>query len=261
MIIESEAAAVESPKMQTVALSVSYKKAVAVDSVSLDIFPNKILAIIGASGCGKSTFLRSLNRLHDLNPDVHVKGQVLLDGVNIYDRAVDPVELRRRMGMVFQQPNPFPQSIFENVVYAQRLRGERRTSRLNEIAEQSLKGAFLWDEVKDRLHRPALHLSGGQQQRLCIARALAARPEVILMDEPTASLDPIAIAKIEDLVTQLSENYTIVIVTHSFQQAARISDRTAFMHLGMLVEQGETKQIFTAPKEAKTEQYITGRFG
>lgn len=261
MTVTIEAAALEIPKIQTERLSVSYGRTVAVDSISLSIMAKRILAIIGASGSGKSTFLRALNRMHDLQKEARVEGRVLLDGFDIYDPSVDPVALRRHIGIVFQRPNPFPKSIFENVVYARRIAGEHGRDRLFDVAEKALRSAFLWDEVKDRLHRPALQLSGGQQQRLCIARALAAGSEVLLMDEPTASLDPIATARIEDLIQQLKENYTIIIVTHSLQQAARISDRTAFMHVGRLIEEGETRGVFTSPKESKTEEYVTGRFG
>jgi phosphate transport system ATP-binding protein len=219
------------------------------------------MALIGPSGCGKSTFLRALNRMHDLTPGARVEGKVTLDGVDIYDPAIDPVAVRSRIGMVFQRPNPFPKSIFENVVYGPKIHGEADRKRLLEICERSLRGAALWDEVKDRLNRSALDLSGGQQQRLCIARVLAVEPELILMDEPASALDPIATSKIEDLIGQLKRDYTVIIVTHSMQQAARISDFTAFFLLGELMEVGTTSEIFTRPKNKKTEDYITGRYG
>jgi phosphate transport system ATP-binding protein len=253
--------ATEPPKMRTDGLSVFYGKQAAVKDVCLAIEGCTITSLIGASGSGKSTFVRALNRMHDLVDDAKVTGQVWLDGQDIYDPAVDPVVLRKRVGMVFQRPNPFPKSIVDNVLYAPRIHGERGRRNLRDVAEEMLRAAFLWDEVKDRLHRSALELSGGQQQRLCIARVLAARPDVILMDEPTSSLDPIATARIEQLILSLRERMTIVIVTHSLQQAARISDVTAFLHLGRLVEVGRTTQIFTKPNERMTEDYVTGRFG
>jgi phosphate transport system ATP-binding protein len=222
---------------------------------------NRVQALIGPSGCGKSTFLRALDRMHDLTPGARVTGQILLDGEDIYGADADPVVIRHRIGMVFQRPNPFPKTIFENVVYGPRIHGERARSVLEETAERALRGAALWDEVKDRLNRSALDLSGGQQQRMCIARAIALNPEVLLMDEPASALDPIATSKIEDLIVELKAQYTVVIVTHSMQQAARISDDTAFFHLGEIVEVGPTSQIFTHPKEKRTEDYITGRFG
>ena len=219
------------------------------------------MALIGPSGCGKSTFIRALNRMHDLTPGARVEGRVLLDDQDIYGQDVDPVTIRYRIGMVFQRPNPFPKTIFDNVVYGPRIHGERRPSVLMEICERSLRRAALWDEVKDRLDRSALALSGGQQQRLCIARCLAVDPEVILMDEPASALDPIATGKIEDLIGALKKEYTVVIVTHSMQQAARISDNTAFFLLGDLVESDTTATIFTKPRDQRTEDYITGRFG
>jgi len=233
----------------------------AIKHASLSMKAQEVTALIGPSGCGKSTFLRALNRMHDLTPGARVEGSILLDGADIYGSDADPVVIRHRVGMVFQRPNPFPKTIYENVVYGPRIHGERSKHKLDEIAEHALRGAALWDEVKDRLHRSALDLSGGQQQRMCIARAIALDPEVILMDEPASALDPIATSKIEDLIGVLTEKFTVVIVTHSMQQAARISDYTAFFHLGEIVEVGLTNQIFTHPREKRTEDYITGRFG
>jgi len=233
----------------------------AIKNANLAIPENTVHALIGPSGCGKSTFLRALDRMHDLTPGARVEGEVLLDGANIYAPGADAVVIRHRIGMVFQRPNPFPKTIFENVVYGPKIHGERNHAKLQEICERSLRQAALWDEVKDRLSRSALDLSGGQQQRLCIARVLAVEPEVILMDEPASALDPIATSKIEDLIGELKEHYTVVIVTHSMQQAARISEFTAFFHLGEIVEVGTTNDIFTRPKEKRTEDYITGRFG
>jgi phosphate transport system ATP-binding protein len=233
----------------------------AIKSANLKMHENSVTALIGPSGCGKSTFLRALNRMHDLTPGARVTGAIELDGLNIYASDSDPVMIRHRIGMVFQRPNPFPKTIYENVVYGPKIHGESNGTKLREIAERSLRQAALWDEVKDRLDRSALDLSGGQQQRLCIARVLAVNPEVILMDEPASALDPIATSKIEDLIGELKSQYTVVIVTHSMQQAARISDITAFFHLGEIVEVGTTNQIFTKPREKRTEDYITGRFG
>ncbi|MDD5288125.1 MAG: phosphate ABC transporter ATP-binding protein PstB [Dehalococcoidales bacterium] len=235
-------------------------------NVTLDVPSCAITAIIGPSGCGKSSLLRLFNRMNDLIPGVRVEGNVELDGIPIYDSKIDVVELRKRVGMVFQKPNPFPMSIFENVAYGPKRHGIKGRGALEEIVEKSLKQAALWDEVKDKLHQSGLALSGGQQQRLCIARVLAVEPEVILMDEPCSALDPIATLKIEDLMRSLSENYTIIIVTHNMQQAARVSDTAAFMMMepdraGMLVEYGPTAQLFTNPKDKRTEDYITGRFG
>jgi phosphate transport system ATP-binding protein len=230
--------------------------------VSLDIAPRAVTAIIGPSGCGKSTFLRALNRMHELNPEARMTGEIRLFGDDIYARTVEPVIVRRRVGMVFQKSNPFPtMTIFENAIVGLTLNGARDKKMLAERAEQSLRMAALWDEVKDRLHAPAISLSGGQQQRLCIARALAVQPEVLLMDEPASALDPLATAKIEDLILDLKRNYTIVIVTHNMQQAARASDFTAFFYLGELVEFGTTTKIFTSPSQKRTEDYVTGRFG
>jgi phosphate transport system ATP-binding protein len=242
-------------------LNVFYGDFQAIQNASLQVPSNCVMALIGPSGCGKSTFIRALNRMHDLSPDVRVEGKITLDGEDIYAKDVDPVEIRHRIGMVFQRPNPFPKSIFENVVYGPRIHGIRDRKRLMEIAERSLRHAALWDEVKDRLERSALDLSGGQQQRLCIARVLAVEPEVILMDEPASALDPIATSKIEDLIGELKKDYTVVIVTHSMQQAARISDNTAFFLMGELVEIGSTREIFFKPKDKRTEDYITGRYG
>ncbi len=249
-------------RMETQNLSVYYGKHPGVQNVSLAVHDKKITALIGPSGCGKTTFLRALNRMHDLNPIVRVEGKVLLDGEDIYAPGVDPVAVRRRVGMVFQRPTPFPtMSIFENVVAGLRLVGIRDRRRLFEAAERALKMAALWDEVKDRLDKPAVGLSGGQQQRLSIARALAVEPEVLLMDEPTSALDPISTQAIEDLLTTLKESVTIVIVTHNMQQAARVSDYTAFFLDGELIEFDRTEKLFTNPKDTRTEAYITGRFG
>lgn len=234
----------------------------AIKDVSVEIADKSVTAFIGPSGCGKSTFLRCINRMNDTIDICRVTGTITVDGADIYDPEVDPVQLRARVGMVFQKPNPFPKSIFENVSYGPRIHGLASTkSELDEIVEQSLRRAALWDEVKDRLNEPGTGLSGGQQQRLCIARAIATAPEVLLMDEPCSALDPIATAKVEELIDELRQNYAIVIVTHSMQQAARISQRTAFFHLGVLVEQGETDDIFTVPKDERTQNYITGRIG
>lgn len=252
---------VESPKIQIVSLDFYYGDAIALKNITLDIQVRKVTALIGPSGCGKSTLLRCLNRMNDLIPISRVEGEIRLDGYNIYAPKVDVVSLRRRVGMVFQKPNPFPKTVFENVAYGLRVNGERNRSVLSGRVEESLKRAALWEEVKDRLHDTALGLSGGQQQRLCIARALAVEPEVLLMDEPASALDPIATQKIEELMHMLKERYTIVIVTHSMQQAARVSDVTAFLYLGNLVEVGETEAVFTRPGKKETEDYITGRFG
>ena len=238
----------------------------ALTDIGVDIYRNKITAIIGPSGCGKSTFLRCFNRMNELMGDIRHEGEILLNGKNIYDSDIDPVRLRRNTGMVFQQPNPFPKSIMDNVTYGPRMYGLRNKQQLQDIAVESLKGAAIWDEVKDRLYLSALSLSGGQQQRLCIARAIAVEPEIILMDEPASALDPVATMKIEDLMRTLAQNYTIIIVTHNMQQAARVSDYTAFFMMdehrsGMLVEFGKTDDIFTNPVDKRTEDYITGRFG
>jgi phosphate transport system ATP-binding protein len=233
----------------------------ALRDVSLAVPRGKVTAFIGPSGCGKSTLLRSVNRMNDLVPSVRTEGEILLDGEPILDRSVDVIELRKRMGMVFQRPNPFPMSVYENVVYPLRIDGERSRAVLDGVCERSLRGAALWEEAKDRLHESALRLSGGQQQRLCIARAIAAEPEVLLMDEPCSALDPVATGKIEDLLGELKGSYTIVIVTHNMQQASRVSDLTAFLYLGQLVEVGATAEIFTRPALRETEDYVTGRFG
>jgi len=253
--------AIPEPKMKTENVSVFYGDKMAIGKVTLDIADRAVTALIGPSGCGKSTYLRSLNRMNDTIDIARVQGKVTLDGQDIYGKGVDAVEVRRRVGMVFQKSNPFPKSIFENVAFGLRIAGEKKPAILARRVEESLSGAGLWDEVKDRLDESALGLSGGQQQRLCIARCLAVRPEVILMDEPTSALDPIATARAEELIRELKEDYAIIIVTHSMQQAARISDYTAFFYMGELVESGETDQIFTRPRESRTEEYITGRFG
>ena len=233
----------------------------ALHKVSLDIPENSITALIGPSGCGKSTFLKTLDRMNDLIPGVRIEGTVEYSGKNIFDPDVDVSELRREIGMVFQKPNPFPMSIYDNIAYGPRTHGVRNKVKLDELVEQSLRGAAIWDEVKDRLKKNALGLSGGQQQRLCIARALAVKPRVLLMDEPTSALDPISTSRIEELAMELKKDYTIVIVTHNMQQAVRISDNTAFFLLGELVEAGETQMIFSQPHDKRTEDYITGRFG
>ncbi|TDX52662.1 phosphate ABC transporter ATP-binding protein PstB [Orenia marismortui] len=233
----------------------------ALHDISLEIPANKVTAFIGPSGCGKSTFLRTLNRMNDLIEGTKVDGEVLIDQKNIYQEGIDIVDLRKRVGMVFQHPNPFPKSIYDNVAYGPRAHGLKDKAKLDKIVEDSLKSAALWDEVKDKLDSSAMGISGGQKQRLCIARALAVNPEILLMDEPTSALDPIATAKIEELIEDLKEEYTIVIVTHSMQQAARISDYTAFFYMGKLIEHGETEKIFEKPDNKKTEDYITGRFG
>ncbi len=233
----------------------------ALKNVSIEIPEKSITALIGPSGCGKSTFLKTLNRMNDLIPGVKITGSVEYKGENIFDPAMDVNELRRQVGMVFQKPNPFPMSIYDNIAYGPRTHGIRSKAKLDDIVERSLRGAAIWDEVKDRLKKNALGLSGGQQQRLCIARALAVEPDVLLMDEPTSALDPISTSKIEDLAMQLKEKYTIVIVTHNMQQAVRISDSTAFFLLGELVEYGDSEQLFSNPCDKRTEDYITGRFG
>ncbi len=249
------------PKMEARDLTISYGAKAAVKHVSLSLPERQVTALIGPSGCGKSTFLRALNRMNDLIPGASSTGQVLLDGGDVLGKHLDAVELRRRVGMVFQKSNPFPKSILENVAYGLRVSGMSDRTQIADRVERSLQGAALWDEVKDRLHESALGLSGGQQQRLCIARALAVEPEVLLMDEPASALDPIATAKIEDLIHELKARYTIVIVTHNMQQAARVSDQTAFFYMGELVEVGSTEQIFTNPRQERTEDYVTGKFG
>ncbi len=253
-------------KMEVKNMSVFYGKFRALTDINMDIYANKITAIIGPSGCGKSTLLRSFNRMNDLTPSARVEGSILLDGRDITANREDVVDVRRRIGMVFQRPNPFPKSIYENVAYGPRLYGIRRKNDLDQIVEKSLKQAALWEEVKDKLHQSGLSLSGGQQQRLCIARALAVEPEVILMDEPASALDPISTLRIEELMHDIVKEYTILIVTHNMQQAARVSDFTAMMMIdenrsGRMIEFGETKSIFTNPKDKRTEDYVTGRFG
>ena len=241
--------------------SVFYGKHEAVRSVSLSIAKGAVTVIIGPSGCGKSTLLRATNRMNDLIPICHTRGELVFDGVNIYDARMDVPALRKRIGMVFQKPNPFPKSIFDNVAYGPRLHGVQKRAELDAVVERNLRSAGLWDEVRDRLDGSALGLSGGQQQRLCIARALAVQPEILLMDEPTSALDPRSTARIEDLIGSLKGAYTIFIVTHNMQQAARVSDNTAFMYEGDLVEYSQTKELFTRPKMKRTEEYLTGRFG
>ncbi len=242
-------------------LSFYYGENQALKDVWAPIPANRVTALIGPSGCGKSTFLRTINRMNDLIPGIRVTGSLTFHGNEIYDPALDVTDLRRRIGMVFQKPNPFPMSIYDNVAYGPRTHGLRNRVQLDEVVEQSLRAAAIWDEVKDRLKKSALGLSGGQQQRLCIARALAVRPEVLLMDEATSALDPISTSRIEDLVLELKERYTIIMVTHNMQQAARISDKTAFFLLGELVEFGDTERLFSMPRDQRTEDYITGRFG
>jgi phosphate transport system ATP-binding protein len=251
----------KTPLIQTRDLCLSYGESKALKNISLDIPERQVTAFIGPSGCGKSTLLRCYNRMNDLIDGVRITGSIQIASQDINSREVDVIELRKRVGMVFQKSNPFPKSIFENVAYAPRLHGTRSKSDLDAIVEESLTAAALWDEVKDRLHTSALGLSGGQQQRLCIARAIAIKPEILLMDEPASALDPIATSRIEELVLELKKDFTIVIVTHNMQQAARISDRTAFFYIGELVEVGLTKRIFTNPSQKRTEDYVTGRFG
>jgi phosphate transport system ATP-binding protein len=243
-------------------VQVFYGTTHAIKDVTVDIADKMVTAFIGPSGCGKSTFLRTINRMNDTIPICRVEGNIRIDGEDIYDRGIDPVQLRAKVGMVFQKPNPFPKSIYDNVAYGPKIHGLARTKAdLDAIVEECLKKAALWNEVKDRLQSPGTGLSGGQQQRLCIARAIATRPEVLLMDEPCSALDPIATAQVEELITGLRQNFSVVIVTHSMQQAARVSQRTAFFHLGNLVEYGETAQIFTNPSDPRTESYISGRIG
>lgn len=249
------------PKIRVESLTVRYGKLTALKGVSINIFQDQITALIGPSGCGKTTFLRALNRMLDLIDNARVEGKIFLDGVDIYSPEVDVSELRRRMGMVFQKPNPLPFSIFDNVAYGPRLQGIKKKSKLREIVERALRDAALWEEVKDRLHEPAWNLSGGQQQRLCIARALAVGPEVMLFDEPCSSLDPASTLRIEELLRQLKGKLAIVIVTHNMQQAARVSDWTGFFLNGELVEFGETGRVFESPSDPRTEAYVTGRFG
>lgn len=251
----------ENAILQAKDLHLYYGETEALKGIDIAIPEKKITALIGPSGCGKSTFLKTLNRMNDLVPNVRITGETLFHGKNILDKDVDVTDLRRRIGMVFQKPNPFPMSIYDNVAYGPRLHGNHSKKELDELVEKSLRGAAIWDEVKDRLKKSALGLSGGQQQRLCIARALAVQPDVLLMDEPTSALDPGSTLRIEDLMDELKKDYTVVIVTHNMQQAARISDQTAFFLLGSLIEYGPTRELFANPKNPKTEEYITGRFG
>lgn len=248
-------------KVKVENLNLYYGENHALKDVNMDIQENAVIAFIGPSGCGKSTFLKTLNRMNDLVDGVRIDGKVLLDGEDIYDPSVDTTILRKKVGMVFQQPNPFPMSIYDNIAYGPRVHGIRDKKRLDQIVEESLRGAAIFDEVKDRLKKSAMGLSGGQQQRICIARALAVQPEVLLMDEPTSALDPISTAKIEELMEDLKKKYTVIVVTHNMQQATRVSDQTAFFLVGEMVEFGDTKQIFSYPQDKRTEDYITGRFG
>lgn len=248
-------------KIQVEDLSLYYGEKKALNGISLQIPSNKVTALIGPSGCGKSTFLRCINRMNDLIPGVKITGEMLVEGVDIYDKDVDVVNIRKKIGMVFQKSNPFPKSVYENVAYGPKINGIKNKAKLDEIVEISLRKAAIWEELKDRLTESALGLSGGQQQRLCIARTLAVSPDIILMDEPASALDPLSTSKIEELVHELKEQYTIIIVTHNMQQAARTSDHTAFFYMGELIEMGKTKAIFTKPEKKQTEDYITGRFG
>ncbi|CAM3894881.1 phosphate ABC transporter ATP-binding protein PstB [Flavobacterium branchiophilum] len=248
-------------KIEVNDLSLYYGEKKALKEIAMQIPTNKVTALIGPSGCGKSTFLRCINRMNDLIPDVKITGQMLVEGVDIYDKDVDVVNIRKKIGMVFQKSNPFPKSIYENIAYGPKINGIKDKSQLDEIVETSLRKAAIWDEIKDRLGDSALGLSGGQQQRLCIARTLAVSPDIVLMDEPASALDPISTSKIEELVHELKEQYTIIIVTHNMQQAARTSDYTAFFYMGELIEMDKTKSIFTKPTKKQTEDYITGRFG
>ena len=248
-------------KVKVENLNLYYGENHALKDVNMDIQENAVTAFIGPSGCGKSTFLKTLNRMNDLVDGVRIDGKVLLDGEDIYEPGVDTTILRKKVGMVFQQPNPFPMSIYDNIAYGPRVHGIRDKKRLDQIVEESLRGAAIFDEVKDRLKKSAMGLSGGQQQRICIARALAVQPEVLLMDEPTSTLDPISTSKIEDLMEDLKKKYTVIVVTHNMQQATRVSDQTAFFLVGEMVEFGDTKQIFSYPQDKRTEDYITGRFG
>ena len=248
-------------KVKVENLNLYYGENHALKDVNMDIQENAVTAFIGPSGCGKSTFLKTLNRMNDLVDGVRIDGKVLLDGEDIYDPSVDTTILRKKVGMVFQQPNPFPMSIYDNIAYGPRVHGIRDKKRLDQIVEESLRGAAIFDEVKDRLKKSAMGLSGGQQQRICIARALAVQPEVLLMDEPTSALDPISTSKIEDLMEDLKKKYTVIVVTHNMHQATRVSDQTAFFLVGEMVEFGDTKQIFSYPQDKRTEDYITGRFG
>ena len=261
MIMTQDDLTITDPKMKAHGVNVFYGEKQAINDVSIDVGTDLVTAFIGPSGCGKSTFLRSLNRMNDTVASAKVTGRIELDGEDIYAPSMDVVQLRARVGMVFQKPNPFPKSIYENIAYGLRLHGIKQKSKLDEIVEKSLRGAALWDEVKDRLHDSGIGLSGGQQQRLCIARTIAVEPDVILMDEPCSALDPLATAKVEDLIQELKARFTIVIVTHNMQQAARVSDYTAFFYLGKLIEFQSTRDIFTNPKNPQTEAYVSGRFG
>ncbi|MDM7459495.1 MAG: phosphate ABC transporter ATP-binding protein PstB [Paracoccus sp. (in: a-proteobacteria)] len=262
MRIVERAVETQTAKIAAKNVQVYYGDKHAIKDVNVDILDKTVTAFIGPSGCGKSTFLRCINRMNDTIPVARVEGEILLDGEDIYDRRVDPVQLRAKVGMVFQKPNPFPKSIYDNVAYGPRIHGlARNKAETDEIVEKALRGAALWNEVKDRLQEPGTGLSGGQQQRLCIARAVATQPEVLLMDEPCSALDPIATAQVEELIDELRESFSVVIVTHSMQQAARVSQKTAFFHLGNLVEYGDTDQIFTNPQDPRTESYISGRIG
>ena len=253
---------IEDPKLSIQSLKAWFGAKLALKDINLDVKENSVTALIGPSGCGKTTLLRCINRMHDLTPNANAEGKIILDDINIYDDDSDPVLIRRRMGMVFQKPNPFPtMSIFDNVAAGLKLNGVKDKNLIKEIVYDSLQGAALWDEVKNDLDKPGISLSGGQQQRLCIARALAMQPEILLMDEPTSALDPIASSKIEELMTELKKNLTVIIVTHNMQQAARVSDYTAFMYLGELIEFGSTDQIFKYPRKELTERYISGKFG
>ncbi|CTQ50714.1 phosphate ABC transporter ATP-binding protein PstB [Jannaschia donghaensis] len=252
----------DTPKITARGVQVYYGDTHAIKDVDVEIAANTVTAFIGPSGCGKSTFLRCINRMNDTIPIARVEGDIRIDGEDIYDKRVDPVQLRAKVGMVFQKPNPFPKSIYDNVAYGPRIHGlSKNKADLDEIVENALRRAALWDEAKDRLQQPGTGLSGGQQQRLCIARAVATAPEILLMDEPCSALDPIATAQVEELIDELRQNYSVVIVTHSMQQAARVSQKTAFFHLGHLVEYGETGKIFTSPEDPRTESYISGRIG
>ena len=248
-------------KIQVRDLNLYYGQNHALHGVNMDIKENSVTALIGPSGCGKSTFLKCINRMNDLVDNVRIEGSIEIDGENIYAPSVDTTVLRKKVGMVFQQPNPFPMSIYDNIAYGPRIHGIKNKAKLDEIVETSLKGAAIWDEIKDRLKKSALGLSGGQQQRLCIARALAVKPEVLLMDEPTSALDPISTLKVEELMAELKKNYTVAIVTHNMQQATRISDNTAFFLVGEMVEMNKTEELFSRPMDKRTEDYITGRFG
>ena len=262
MRLTERAVDLSEPKISARKVDVFYGDTHAIKDVSVDIADKTVTAFIGPSGCGKSTFLRCINRMNDTIESARITGDILIDGEDIYDRRVDPVQLRAKVGMVFQKPNPFPKSIYDNVAYGPRIHGlARNRKELDELVERALRRGAIWDEVKDRLDAPGTGLSGGQQQRLCIARAVATEPEVLLMDEPCSALDPIATAQVEELIDELRQNFSVVIVTHSMQQAARVSQRTAFFHLGNLVEYGETGQIFTNPQDRRTESYISGRIG